>query len=254
MFDVITVGELEVPAHNLVSSITPARDDSGKWENGVTFTNHGCFVVNGFCLLCEDAPANSFDDQDCAAPAEFLPYELDLGTTWTPVDNFDIQGLAESDLDVGTSSKLEDLAWNGCGEGSTNPELGGGASLGASLSPVRALGNMIGALIDSDDHIGARGTIYIAPQVAVSVDSGLLIENDNKLYTRYGLHRVVVGNFPITHIAGHIGDPLLFLGEVRTVEAPDEVRRYNLRTVRVQRSVLMAWNTCAAFTQQVTLA
>jgi len=249
MFDLITAGGLQVPAHNLVSSVDAEDNGDGHWENGVTFTNHGCFVVNGVCLLCEDSPSNTFDDQDCASPAEFKPFELDLGTTWTPVDNFDIQGLASDDLDVGTSSKLEDLMWGGC-IGGSNPTLGDGTPLGSSLSPKRALGAMVAAFIDSTDHIGARGTVYIGAEIAFTI-TDLFDDRNGKLVTKYGHHNVIIGNFPNTHIAGHVGDPILFLGEVRVTEAPDEVRRANLRTVRVQRSALVAWNTCAAFVQPV---
>lgn len=253
MFDLILAGDLQTPAHNLVSSVDAQPNGDGRWENGVTFTNHGCFVVNGVCLLCEDTPSDTFDDQDCAPPAEFKPFELDLGTTWATADNFDIIGLTSDDLDIGTSSRLEDLAWSDC-EGGDNPTLGSGDSLGAALAPARAIGSMVAAFVDSTDHVGARGTIYMSPAVAFALDSGYIIEEGSKLYTRYGHHSVIVGNFPNTHIAGHIGDPMLFVGDVRVTEAPDEVRRANLRTVRVQRSALLAWNTCAAFVQQVTLA
>lgn len=251
MFDLITAGDLQIPAHNLVSSVDDHDLGDGKWENGVTFTNHGCFVVGGYCLLCQSSPTNTFSDQACSPPAQFKPFELDLGTSWTPVDSFDFQKLAEDDLDVGTSSKLEAMIWAGC-SGGTNPTLGGGTSLGATLSPARALGNMVAAFIDSTSHIGARGTIYMSPRIAFSIID-LMDDKNGKLVTRFGHHTVIVGNFPSTHIAGHLGDPIMFLGDVRTMDAPDEIKRANLKTVRVQRSALVAWNTCAAFVQLVTL-
>lgn len=212
MFDLITVGDLQAPAHGLLDAFARENNGDGHWENGVTFTNHGCFVVNGVCLICDDTPDDTFDDQDCAPPAEFKPFELDLGTTWTPADNFDLQKLVESDLDAGSSSKLEYMIWNGC-VGGTNPTLADGTSLGSALAASRALGKMMAALIDSTDHIGARGTIYMSPEVAVHVETTDIIETDGKLYTRFGRHRLVVGNFPNTHIAGHLGDPIVFLGE-----------------------------------------
>lgn len=252
MFDLIAASELETPAHNLVSSVDTQDNRDGKWENGVTFTNHGCFIVNGSCLFCDDSPSNTFDDQDCTPAAEFKPFELDLGTTWTPADNFDLIKLVESDFDTGTSSKLERMAWEGCA-GGTNPTLGGGTSLGGALTPKQSLGNMAAALIDSDDHIGAKGTIYMPPRVAFEMADLLITKNDGQLRTVYGDHLVIVGNFPSNSIAGHIGEPIVFLGDIRVTEAPDEVRRANLRTVRVQRSALVAWNDCAAFVQSVTL-
>lgn len=247
----IVVDGPEAPAHNLLASVTPKNPDDGHWENGITFTQRGCYVINGTCIVCEDDPDDSFDDQDCSPPAVFLPYELDLGTSWMPMDNFDIDAAVEADFKVGTSSRLEQLAWSGCA-GGTNPEFSGATALPGTPGPKGALGSMMAALISADDHIGARGTIYMSPRISVML-TDLLREDDGKLYTLHGRHKVVLGNFPATHIAGHIGEPIVYLGDVRFTEAADDIRRNNTRPFRVQRSALVAWNTCAAFLQAVDL-
>lgn len=247
----ISVDGPEAPAHNLLSSVTVRNPSDGHWEQGITFTQRGCYVVDGYCLICEDSPSNSFDDQECSPPAVFMPMELDLGTSWMPQDNFNIDAAVEEDFLIGASSRIENLIWDeDCNN--TTPTLSAGTSLGSALSPRQSLGNVIASLIGAEDHIGARGTIYMNPRIAVELVD-LLEENDGRLYTTYGKHAVIVGNFPHTHIAAHIGEPIVYLSDISLIEATDDIRRNNVRNFRVQRSALVAWNVCSTVVQQVTL-
>lgn len=250
MNTLVRAPELLAPLHNLVASGNRVDTGDNEWENGVTFTQRGCYEVTGSCATCDTAQTNP-DPQDCTAPASFDPYLLDLGVVFGAADRFDIKDLVTSDMEVGTSSRLERLIWAGC-DGDTNPLLSSGTSLGAAASPRAALGAIVSELISAENHIGARGTVHMSPRMAMELGEQLATDGDGNLVVKFGGHKVILGNYPSTHIAGHVGDIDVYLGEIYLTEAPDEIRRANLQTFRVQRLALAAWNTCAAFVQEVT--
>lgn len=253
LHDLVEAPGIERARHNLLDSAGTVDSGDGKWENGVKFTQRGCYEISGVCATC-DVDQTAADPQDCIPHATFEPYLLDLGVVYSTVDRFDIKSLAQEDLDIGTSSRLERLIWEGC-EGGTSPVLSGGTSLGAALSVRPALGAIIAEFQNADNgHIGAAGTVHLSPRIAVELNELLVFGSDEKLYTRFGGHKAIVGNYPSTHIAGHLGEIDVYLGEPYVNDAQDEIKRANVQTLQVQRLALAAWNECATFVQQVTLA
>lgn len=252
LHDLVEAPGLERARHNLLDSGNVVETGDNRWENGVQFTQRGCYEISGVCATC-DVDQVAADPQECIPYATFEPYLLDLGIVYATADNFDIKSLAKEDLDIGTSSRLEQMIWAGC-VGGTSPTLSGGTSLGAAVSPKAALGAIIGEFQSAENHIGAAGTIHLSSRIAVELNELLVFGSDEKLYTRFGGHQAIVGNYPSTHIAGHLGHIDVYLGEVYVNDAQDEIKRANVQTFQVQRLALAAWNECATFVQAVTLA
>jgi hypothetical protein len=255
---------VRAPLHSLLASgnvvessnaVTDTTDGTStgqgaEWENGVTFTPRGCYEILGTCATC-DFDAENEAPQECHPAVVFKPYLLDLGLVYPTADRFDIKGLVTDGMEVGTSSRLERLIWEGC-DGDDNPLLSEGGGLGSTLPPKAALGAVMAELVSSTGHTGARGTIHMSPRVSVELE-GLLKEDDGVLRTLAGKHKVILGDYPDTHIAAHVGEVDIYLGGIYVTDAPDEVRRANVQTFQVQRLAVAAWNTCAAFLQPVTL-
>lgn len=250
MQTLVTAPAITAPIHSLLFSGNIVDDGDGKWENGVTFTQRGCYEILGSCATCE--LVDNEDPQECHAPAVFDPYLLDLGIVYGTPDRYDIKDLATETMEVGTSSRLERLIWAGCA-GGTSPTLSDATVVGTSASPKAALGSLMAELISSTGHTGALGTIHMSPRIVVELGDLLRTNDRGDLITQAGGHLVIVGDYPATHIAGHVGGIDVYLGEPYLTEAPDEIRRANVQTFQVQRLALAAWNTCAAFLAPVTL-
>lgn len=252
METLVTAPEVQAPLHNLVATGNLVNTGDKEWENGVTFTQRGCYEILGACATCDVDQTNE-DPQECKPPAIFEPYLLDLGIVYATADRFDIKNMALGDMEVGTSSRLERLIWAGC-VGGTSFTLSEATAVGATGSAKAALGAMVSEFISAEGHLGARGTVHMSPRIAVELNELLVETSAGTLTTRFGGHKVVIGNYPSTHIAGHIGDIDVYLGETYVTEAADEVRRANVQTFQVQRLALAAWNSCATFLQPVDLS
>ena len=248
MPDDVSAPALRKAKHNLVDSghIVPISQD--KWENGVTFSPRGCYQIEGACSTCP--PATKEELQPCVEVLTFGPYVLDLGVSLYATDREQVSATAEDDLDIGSSSRLESLIWSGC-VGVDNPLLSEGTSLGSATTPVLALGRMISELISATGHGGAMGTIHMSPYVAVQLGEQLY-ESEGVLRTEVGDHLVIVGNYPITHIAGHIGDIDVYLGDPFHTAGKEQMMRANLTELRWERVALATWNACASFVQSLS--
>jgi hypothetical protein len=251
--EVVLAPSIELPPHGLVASGNVVEDDGGRWENGITFSPAGCYRLFGDCSICNDAGQRQKSAlQQCSATAVFKPYVLDLGVVWNTPDRFDIKEFMRTQLDVGTSAKLEELSWVGC-TGSDNPTLNEGAVIGSG-NAVAALSATADAIATGQAglRIGGHGTIHLSYATANLAVQQLDYDNDGKLRTRVGHHRVIVGNYPDDRIAGHLGDIDVYLGEVFLTDAGAEIRARNEMAVRVERVALAAWNVCAAYLATVT--
>jgi hypothetical protein len=237
---------LGAPKHSLVASGNLVEPGDNRWENGIAFNPRGCYQIDGNCATCP--PASKENLQGCVDYVQFGAYVLDLGVSVNSRD--DVKTIAQDDLEIGTSSRLESLIWSGC-VGVDNPLLSEGTSLGAALAPTLALAAMASELISATGHTGAQGTIHMSPYVATQLTEQVYREN-GRLYTVVGDHLVIVGNYPKTHIAGHVGEVDVYLGDPFLSENPDAIRTSNLTAFRVERLALAAWNSCAAFTQQIS--
>jgi hypothetical protein len=246
------------PVQNLLDSGNIVETGDDEWENGVKFTPKGCYTIEGACATCDIDQSNE-EPQECHPFVEFKPYLLDLGLLYPTADRFDIKALGRDTLDIGSSSRLERLIWAGSeaqddqADCDNNPYLSAGTSLGATLGVKAALGSIMAALVDAEDHTGAQGTIHMSPRLTTELEGVIKVDGDGNVRTVIGNHLVIIGNYPSTHIAAHIGEIDVYLGEPYLTEAPDEIRRANVQTFRIQRLALAAWNTCAAFVQPVTL-
>jgi hypothetical protein len=251
--EVVLAPSIELPPHGLVASGNVVEDDGGRWENGITFTQAGCYRLYGDCSICNDGGQRQKSAlQQCTPAAIFKPYVLDLGVVWNTPDNFGIKEFMRNQLDVGTSAKLEDLSWVGC-TGLDNPLLSEGAAVGSGTA-VAALSIVSDAIATGQGglRVGGQGTLHMSYATANLAAQQLDYDPDGKLRTRVGHHRVIVGNYPDDRIAGHLGDVDVYLGEVFLSEADAEVRARNELAVRVERVALAAWNVCAGYLATVT--
>ncbi len=243
--------KLYAPTHGLLAAAEIVEDSSLEWENGVVFLPEGCQPIEAICIDCP--PADKSELLACVDQVVFKPYVLEFGFE-VPASNLDaMRASMTSQMLTGTSSKLESLIWNGCSIDDTNPLLSTGTSLngGDTLDPISAVGGMMDALASPVDHIGGQGTIHMSALVAVHVADLLWEDEDGNLRTKFGKHLVVIGAYPSTFIAGHLGDIQVYLGEPFITEAPSEIMQRNKTAIRIERTALAAWNACTTFVQAV---
>lgn len=281
MLDIVKAPALRRPPHSLVE--VGNRIEGERVENGVTFTPRGCEVLFGHAHDCVFGDDKAL--QPCKAPVSFRPYTLEITVTWPTGDAVaDPKGLVDEAMEIGTSSALERLIERGveaaaplvvvafAGAVSTtglrgrvatgtamtggvsyatakNPLLSDAADIGGSnLTASAALGLVEAKLLDANDHIGGAGTIYVSPAVFTRLTDAVT-EVDGQYVTKATGSRVVIGNFAIDEIYGHPGEVDVYLGPIETAEAVN--RSTNELVVQAERSVLAAWNPCAAVRQKV---
>jgi hypothetical protein len=254
MRDRVLAPAVEVSPHGLVGSGNVVEDDSERrWLNGITFSQRGCYQINGMCYACADVGVvTKSNASDCVAAAKFDPYLLEFAVIWDTPDNFDIKQLMRDELDVGTSTRLENLAWVGC-TGNANPKLPGGTSVGSG-TPLQAIAK-VGAAISTGNgglKVGGQGTIHVSAYTAALAVDQLYTDAGGDLRTKVGEHLVIAGNYPDNSIAGHLGEVDVYLDTPQLIEAPAEVRRANEALYRVERHALVAWNTCASYVATVS--
>lgn len=249
------------------------------WEDGVTFTPRGCQTIFGHSPFCPSEGASPF--YDCPQPVRAQAYLLEVGLQWSMMDlGADPKGILTEAMEIGTSSVLERLTWNGVNDvapgtaltlptlsgtistgringrvmaGATPPpNLAGAAlSIGATTNIAAAIGMVEAKLIDGSDHIGGAGTIFMSPVLAAQGQGGGAFDPDN-LVTRATGSQVIVGNFPPNKIIGVIGDVDVYLGDVIVLEATE--RSLNEWVGRCERRAIAVWNSCGVFSVDITPA
>lgn len=237
------------PTHGLLASAEIIEDASLEWENGVSFTPIGCEPVNIQCFACP--PEEKSDALGCPEPITFNPILIEFGFEWPAFDIESVKENATQQILAGTSSALEHAIWHGCGVSDENPVLSDAAPIGSMLDPTSAIGRMIDELASPISHIGAQGTIHMSATVAAHVEGLLVTDEFGRLRTRFGNHLVVIGAYPSDAIVGHIGDIEVYLGEPFITEAPSSISSNNMAYVRVERTALVKWVSCATFYQEV---
>ncbi len=249
-FENVPAPDLREYEHGLVASANRPDTSVFRWENGVGVSFKGHIVINGMCSTC-DEPGTKSAEQTCADGVVFFPYLLEFGIQERVNGGDPISEIAERLMVVGSSARLEDLQVVGC-TGTDNPVLEDGTSLGSG-EPTVALGLMVKEFYNADNHIGAQGTIYMSPVVAAELGFDLLtIGDDGLLRTKFGRHKVIVGNYPNGKMFGHIGDVDVYLSDVFTYEAAISVRTNNIERYRVERMGLVVWDTTQTFEVTVT--
>lgn len=234
----------------LVESANLVSTGNNDWENGVQFTPYGCYEIGASEAGCPGPEAGT--PQECEPVATFMPYVLDLPLDWNALGpGDDPKYLASLHLEIGTSAILEKKMEVGTGGGS-NFTLSDGTSLGAAVPAIAAVGQVENAFVQSSDHTGGGGTLYMAPSVAAQAFGILEEENQPYLRTKTLGSRVVIGNFDPGYVYGHIGEVDLYLGDINVVDTRDDYRA-NTYLVLAQRLGMAVWNPCATFKQAVSL-
>lgn len=214
------------------------------WLSGVSFYSSTHLIVNGLCVVCDSDPTKSAE-QTCTADRAFYPYLLEVGVYERVGSRFpnEIYADAARMLTVGTSAKLENLTITGCTGMDTNPVLPDGTSITGGTA-TQIVGRMAAYFYNAGLHIGAQGTIYMSPVDFVNLGFDLVREDSNGiLRTKFGGHKVIVGNYPAGTIYGHLGDVDLYLTDVWTPDAPDSIRRDNVARARIERYALVVWDS-----------
>ena len=247
------------------------------WENGVAFTPRGCQTIFAHVPFCPGEDKSPF--HDCPAPVYAVPYLLEVGLAWALPDmGAGPKAILEEAFDIGQSSVLERLAWEGIadvagatpitlpvrsgtiatagivgrvmGTAAAPPTLTGTAmNVGAGATPAAALGMVEAKLLDGGDHIGGAGTIFMSPIVAAQAGEALTRDNGHLIARATG-STVVVGNVDADRVIGVLGDVDVYLGEVLVLEAHE--RSKNEWVGRAERRALAVWNSCGVFSATIT--
>jgi hypothetical protein len=243
MYEIVEAPKLRPACHGLVESGNVVARGGGRWENGVQFSPLGCYAISGTEADCPPIQKDAL--LSCEPVIQFRPYVLTIGLEWAANAESDPKDVAQVSLEAGTSAKLEDFLWNGAtaGDGPRNPLLSEGDDLGSFESARDALGAVEGALLGAPT--GGAGTLYVSPLVANHIGDALY-ENDGKLYTKATCSLVIVGNFPVGQVAGHVGEVDLFIGDIFLTDTRDEYRS-NEYDVMAERLAIAAFNSCASF-------
>lgn len=250
---VTTAPPVGAPKHSILDAANVIAGD-GRWANGVTFTPVNCEAGH---ILTPNCPPPETTALDCTMPLEFKPVMLEYTYAWSTLDlAADPRKIAIDALDVATPRLLEHALWTGETLDPTNPAatvtvaelhpLDSATSLGSFSSYEDVLGAVINALADSSLGTGGNGVIHMNAKTALNVMSSAAFHMDGSgnLFTMFGMHRVVIGNYPDYYIAGHAGTIDLYLGEIDTVEHVEKSK--NEHVVMASRAALMAYNACTA--------
>ena len=248
-----------------------------RWEDGVAFTPRGCQAIFGHVPICPSEDKSNFFD--CPPPVYAVPYLLEVGLAWSLADlGAEPKDILTEAFEIGTSSILERLSWEGVadvaaatpiapiaiagavaaggirgrvmGGAVAPPTLTGGAlAVGAGATSAAAIGTVEAKLIDGSDHIGGGGTVFMSPIVAAT--AGMAIERDDgRLVTRATGSHVIVGNFDSDRVIGVNGEVDVYLGDTILLEV-NKVST-NEWVGRAERRALAVWNPCGVFSATIT--
>lgn len=251
------------------------------WEDGVTFTPHGCQAIFGHIPFCPAEDKSPF--YDCPAPVAATAYLLEVGLAWSLVDmGADPKAIITDAFDIGTSHALERLASSGIadvaggtpltvptrvgtvttggivgrvmGTAQAPPTLAGNALDvgGGSTTPAQAIGAVETKMVDAGDHTGGAGTLLMSPLAAAQAGVGQALQKDDgHLITTATGSKVVVGNIaPTKTVYGVTGDIDVYLGEILVLEAYERAK--NEWVGRAERRAIAVWNTCAVYSATFT--
>lgn len=240
--------ELEQIAHNLFSTAVTPEGGDRRWEGGVSFSPDACFAGEGFCYDCP--PVELANYEGCPDLLVFKPYNASITVQVPSFDPAASERRLIAALSTSTSSIVEDLIWNGCGDEDTEtPTLQDATDLaGSPTNAAEALGLVIASIIDSENHVAARGTIHVSAADAPAIYDHL-DEVSGKLVTKVGHHSVIVGNYPSGTLVGHVGPVVAWAGDIEVAVAQDMQRSNNVFTARAWRPTLAVWHACTAVKQ-----
>lgn len=248
----ITAPPLLPPEHGIVASANVGRVVEDRWLDGVTFQPTGHYSIGVSEFKCNPADLGAL--QPCTPWVEFFPYNLYIGVEWSSLDADDIDESLKAAIEIGTSSKLEDLMWNGDAAVPGNPTLSSATPLSdIPFSALTALSYTEQWLGSSIDKIGVRGTLYMNQLVANQVYDHFTTAEDGRLRTKIGGHLVVIGSdfhdtddiLDLRIVAVH-GEPEIFLETIdndSVTSALEEVRKHNEAVAYVQRAAMVTWDS-----------
>ena len=251
---VTSAPSVQKPKHSLLDAANVITDSSNRWENGVTFNPTHCQAGHALAQGCPSpiSPAGL----ECTAAVRFDPFIVEIALNWSMQDLAgEPADLARDSLETATSRLIEAVLWTGETLDPVTPTdpavtpdnihpLTGIAAAPSELAGD-ALGQAIGFLADASQHSGGLGIVHMNSVIANQLDEKLVLDADGTLYTKSGMHRVVVGNYHTDVIVAHVGELDVYLSEVEIVEGYD--RAQNEALILAQRHALVAYNTCAAY-------
>jgi hypothetical protein len=278
MRSIVSAPALRKAQHSLVEVANTVDVGDDRWEDGVTFTPHGCQAIFGHVPWCPSEDKSPF--YDCVAPVVVTPFLLEVGLVWQLGDlGADPKDMLSEAMDIGTSPILERLIWTGISDvvagtpltlrspsgtifagtsigrvmtGATQPQsiTAQALTVGAATTTAGAVGLLEGKFLDSSDHIAGAGTILMSPQAA-AVSGDAVVREDGDLVTRALGSKIVVGNFTPNKVVGVVGDIDVYLGDVFVLETYE--RSKNEWVGRAERRAAAVWNSCAVYSVDLTL-
>lgn len=241
------------PKHSITDVANVIAGD-GRWANGVTFTPVNCEAGN---VLSHSCPPPETTALDCTPAIEFKPVVLEYTYAWSTLDlAADPRKIATNALEVATPRLLEHALWTGTTLDPTDPTstitvaelhaLGSAPSLGVLTSYEDMLGAVIDSLADSSLGTGGNGVIHMNARTALQLmsSSAFHMDSSGNLFTVFGMHKVIIGNYPNNRIVGHVGEIDLYLGGIEVIEQVERAK--NEHVVMASRTALMAYNACSA--------
>ncbi len=277
MLQIVKAPALRAAKNGLVEVGNRIDVGDEKWEDGVTFTPHGCQTIFAHSPGCPSENKSPF--HDCTPAVSAHAWLLEVGLQWSMMDmGADPKDILTEAFEIGTSAVLERLTWEGvvdvaAGSPLVLPTISGTISTGgisgrvmgtAAVPPVltttaldvgsatniaKAVGMVEAKLLDASDHIGQAGTIFMSPVIASQAAGAGVFDPDN-LVTRATGSQVIVGNFDSDKIIGVIGEVDVYLGSVIVLEATE--RSKNEWVGRAERRAVAVWNPCGVFSATIT--
>ena len=277
MLQIVKAPALRAAKNGLVEVGNRIDVGDEKWEDGVTFTPHGCQTIFAHSPACPSENKSPF--HECTPPVAAHAWLLEVGLQWSLMDmGADPKDILTEAFEIGTSAVLERLTWEGITDVAaatplTLPTISGTISTGgisgrvmgtSAVPPVltttalnvgsatniaKAVGMVEAKLLDASDHIGGAGTIFMSPVIASQAAGAGVFDPDN-LVTRATGSQVIVGNFDADTIIGVIGEVDVYLGDVIVLEANE--RSKNEWVGRAERRAVAVWNPCGVFSVTIT--
>jgi hypothetical protein len=279
MRQIVAAPSLRKAANGLVEVGNKIDVGDSRWEDGVTFTPHGCQAMFAHVPSCPSEDKSPF--HDCPAPVVASSYLLEVGLAWSLVDmGADPKAILTDAFDIATSPILERLSSSGIADvagataltlpakvgaigsgaivgrvmaGATAPPtlIGGALDVGGTpTSAAAAIGLVESKLIDASDHTPGGGTLLMSPFTAATANDALLYDGD-RFVTKATRSLVVVGNTaPLKTVYGVAGEIDVYLGEVQILEAYERTK--NEWVGRAERRAVAVWNVCAVYSAAFT--
>jgi hypothetical protein len=149
-------------------------------------------------------------------------------------------------LGLGLSQMLEAKVWPASAPSNT-PWLGGGTAL-TGAGAVAALGAVENAILAA---MAGAGTVHMSPSVAAALGDAIKDDGMGSLRTVATGSKVVVGNYPASKIAGHIGNIDVYVGPgIYQDETFDRTDNTFYHHAWIEAAA--AWHTCAAWVATIT--